>query len=195
MTDKIKRRSKNDYINNADFYKALVEYKKACNEAEEAGEEYPVITNYIGKCIFDIANKLKYRYNFINYPFREDMVSDGIENGVMVVRNFDPEKSKNPFAYFTQVIYYAFVRRIQKEKKQLYIKHKVMENSVLHGDAVTQSEQGGSTEAGHIDLTTDYMNDFVSNYEESMEKKKKPKQTKGAIDKFYTDDDESKKQE
>ena len=61
--------------------------------------------------------------------FRDDMISDGIENCVQYIHNFDPAKSKNPFAYFTQIIHYAFLRRIQKEKKQLDIKTKIIERS------------------------------------------------------------------
>jgi len=76
-----------------------------------------------------IATHLSYKPNFVNYMFREDMISDGIENCVQYIHNFDPEKSKNPFAYFTQIIHYAFLRRIQKEKKQLDIKTKIIEKT------------------------------------------------------------------
>jgi hypothetical protein len=118
------------------------------------------------------------------------MISDGIENAVMCVRNFDPEKSKNPFAYFTQVIYFAFIRRIQKEKKQLYVKHKVVENSVMTGQAVNASEHSDVGGAAYIDLNNDYMNNFVENYEASMEKKKKEKQQKKeGLENFYEDDE------
>ena len=41
----------------------------------------------------------------------------------------DSAKSKNPFAYFTQIVHYAFLRRIQKEKKQLDIKTKIIEKT------------------------------------------------------------------
>ena len=81
-----------------------------------------------------IAVHLSYKSNFINYGFREDMISDGIENCIQYIHNFDPDKSKNPFAYFTQIIYYAFLRRIQKEKKSLYVKYKSLENSQIMDD-------------------------------------------------------------
>ena len=87
------------------------------------------MTDYIGKCFLKIANHLSYRPNFINYTFRDDMISDGIENCLQYLDNFNPAKSNNPFAYFTQIIYYAFVRRIQKEKKQVTIKHKLIMDS------------------------------------------------------------------
>ena len=115
------------YIDNKEFHEAMIEWKELCKEAEEAGEEKPQVTNYIGECFLKIANGLSYRPNFINYTYRSEMVSDGIENCLQYIHNFDPEKSKNPFAYFTQIIYYAFLRRIQKEKKQAHIKNKMIE--------------------------------------------------------------------
>ena len=117
------------YVNNRDFLDALVEYKKKILEAEENGSPRPQITNYIGECFLKIATHLSYRPNFVNYIFREDMICDGIENCIQYVDRFNPEKSTNPFAYFTQIIYYAFLRRIQKEKKQLDIKNKILEKT------------------------------------------------------------------
>ena len=123
-----KEKKKNaHYIDNKQFLEAMKEWKQNCVDAEEAGEERPQVTNYIGECFLKIANGLSYRPNFINYTYRSEMVSDGIENCLQYIHNFDPEKSKNPFAYFTQIIYYAFLRRIQKEKKQTHIKNKIIE--------------------------------------------------------------------
>ena len=136
------------YIDNAKFLEAMKEWKQSCEEAEEAGEERPQVTNYIGECFLKIANGLSYRPNFINYTYRSEMVSDGIENCLQYIHNFDPDKSKNPFAYFTQIIYYAFLRRIQKEKKQTHIKNKMIENQeyvdfvTLEGDDRKYSVQG-----------------------------------------------------
>ena len=104
----------------------MVEYRKAVNKAEKNRKDKPPVTNYIGECFLKIANHLSYRPNFINYTFRDDMISDGIENCLQYLDNFNPEKSNNPFAYFTQIIYYAFVRRIQKEKKQTTIKQRLI---------------------------------------------------------------------
>jgi|TARA_B110000259_G_scaffold226_1_gene259 hypothetical protein len=117
---------KEHYVNNKEFLIAMVEYKDKCNKAEARGRKKPPVTNYIGECFLKIANHLSYRPNFINYTFRDDMISDGIENCLQYLGNFNPEKSNNPFAYFTQIIYYAFIRRIQKEKKQTTIKHKLI---------------------------------------------------------------------
>lgn len=179
---------KKNYVNNAEFYQAMIKYKKECEEAENSGEPIPKIPDYIGVCLYDIANRLSYKPNFINYTYREDMVADGLENAVMCVRNFDPEKSKNPFAYFTQVIWFAFLRRIQKEKKQLYVKHKVTENSVVMGTATESSAHGHEGGTDYIDMNNDYMTNFVKNFEEGLEKKKKKTNTKKeGLEQFYED--------
>ena len=112
----------------------MTEWKEQIKVAEETGREKPPITEYIGECFLLIAERLSMRANFINYPFREEMVGDAIENCLMYASNFDPTKSKNPFSYFTQIIYYAFLRRIQKEKKQNYIKYRIIESADHMGD-------------------------------------------------------------
>ena len=118
------------YVDNKEFLKAMVEFKEDCKVALDNEEEQPSVSNYIGECFLKIATHLSFRPNFINYTYRDDMISDGIENCLQYVSNFNPEKSNNPFAYFTQIIYYAFVRRIQKEKKQSHIKNKMIERDV-----------------------------------------------------------------
>ncbi len=122
-------KKENYYIDNDVFFDEMVEWKNKVIEAESSGEPKPQVTEYIGECFMKISEKLSHRPNFVNYPYREEMVSDGIENCLMYAHNFDPEKSKNPFSYFTQMIYYAFLRRIEKEKKQSYIKFKMMEEN------------------------------------------------------------------
>ena len=124
-----KRKRSEHYVNNKEFLAAIVEYKKNVAEAAELGKTKPRITNYLGSCFLKIATHLSYKPNFVNYMFKDDMVCDGIENCVQYIHNFDPEKSSNPFAYFTQIIHYAFLRRIQKEKKQLEIKTKIIEKT------------------------------------------------------------------
>ena len=116
------------YVDNKEFLAALSEYKKSVQDALTEEAPRPRIPNYIGECFLKIAQHLSYRPNFINYPFREDMISDGIENCVQYIDNFDPDRGY-PFAYFTQIIHYAFLRRIQKEKKQLDIKTKIIEKT------------------------------------------------------------------
>ena len=147
-----KRKRSEHYVNNKEFLAALVEYrndvenafiKKFGREPEKSDratrwDTKPPIPRYIGECFLKIANHLSFKPNFVNYMFKEDMISDGIENCVQYIHNFNPEKSKNPFAYFTQIIHYAFLRRIQREKRQLEIKNKILERSgydeVFYGD-------------------------------------------------------------
>ena len=117
------------YVNYKQLLEALIVYKSKVKEALENEKPKPRITNYLGECFLKIATHLSYKPNFVNYMFREDMISDGIENCVQYINNFDPEKSRNPFAYFTQIIHYAFLRRIQKEKKQMEIKNKILEKT------------------------------------------------------------------
>ena len=125
-----------------------------------------------------IAVHLSYKSNFINYGFREDMISDGIENCIQYIHNFDPDKSKNPFAYFTQIIYYAFLRRIQKEKKSLYVKYKSLENSQIMDDLIVNQ----STDHSRVSTTGfaklyDNMSEFIETFEDSLQKKKDAKKT------------------
>ena len=124
-----KRRRSEHYVNNKEFLAAIVAYKLSILEAEKLDQPKPRITNYLGSCFLKIATHLSYKPNFVNYMFKDDMICDGIENCVQYINNFNPEKSSNPFAYFTQIIHYAFLRRIQKEKKQLEIKTKIIEKS------------------------------------------------------------------
>jgi len=123
------RRRKNNFIDNKEFYAAMKAYITSIEVAKEKGEEKPRIPRYIGKCFLDIAEHLSTRPNFSNYMYRQDMVMDAVENCVVYCNRFDPEKSKNPFSYFTQVCWYAFIRRIGKEKKQIEICDKIISKS------------------------------------------------------------------
>ena len=125
----MKKKVTQHYVDNKKFLEAMVIYRDKVNSAKENNRKKPDVTNYIGECFLKIANHLSYRPNFINYTYRDDMISDGIENCLQYMNNFDPAKSTNPFAYFTQIIYYAFIRRIQKEKKQSLVKQKLIANA------------------------------------------------------------------
>ena len=129
MSEKIKAKLKPHYVDNRKFLQAMVDWRLKVQKAEDKKRKKPVVTNYIGECFLKIANHLSYRPNFINYTYRDDMISDGIENCLQYMSNFNSEKSSNPFAYFTQIIYYAFIRRIQKEKKQQDVKAKLISNT------------------------------------------------------------------
>ena len=129
MSEKQKAKQKEHYVDNKKFLQAMTDWRLKYDKAKDKNRKPPKVTNYIGECFLKIANHLSYRPNFINYTYRDDMISDGIENCLQYMNNFDPEKSDNPFAYFTQIIYYAFIRRIQKEKKQMQVKAKIIANA------------------------------------------------------------------
>ena len=137
------------YVDNKKFLQAMIEWRESWPDEENI----PPVTNYIGECFLKIATHLSYKPNFINYPFKEEMIGDGIENCIMYVNNFNPDKSTNPFAYFTQIIYYAYLRRIEKEKKALYTKYKATEdfnlNTALSGEdrEFIKSSEGASENA------------------------------------------------
>ena len=147
----VRRKNTEYYVNNKELLEAMTSYRERVIYAKEHDKPKPRVSNYVGDCFLKIATHLSYKPNFVNYPFREDMICDGIENCLQYIDNFDPEKSKNPFAYFTQIIYYAFLRRIQKEKKQLEIKQKILD----HSDAATvmQIDDSGGT-SGSAEMNT-----------------------------------------
>jgi len=144
LMPKTRKRSEH-YVNNKEFLAAIIEYKDKVALAEIRGEPKPRITNYLGECFLKIATHLSYKPNFVNYMFKDDMICDGIENCVQYINNFNPEKSSNPFAYFTQIIHFAFLRRIQKEKKQLEIKTKILERSGYDEVFSDDGMMGGSS--------------------------------------------------
>jgi hypothetical protein len=159
------------YVNNEQFLKALVDYRKQVKAANKAGEEKPQVSNYIGECFIKIADHLSRAPNFNSYTFRDEMISDGIENCIQYVDNFNPSKSKNPFAYFTQIIYYAFVRRIMKEKKQLYVKYKSAEQSgILDENELLEDENGVKIKQFEL---YDNISEFIQTFEKSKAAKKK----------------------
>ena len=196
MSEKEKKAT-NNYIDNKEFFQAMSEWKKEVIEAEDSGEDKPSVTDYIGKCFMDIAEHLSYRPNFINYPYREEMISDGIENCLMYAHNFDPEKSKNPFSYFTQIIYYAFLRRIEKEKKQSYIKYRLTEMS--EDDNIKRwfkenyfekdsNKTFDSALRDHFNLTDSDLDKFKPKKKKKKKTTKKKKKTqKGVLDEFMDD--------
>jgi DNA-directed RNA polymerase specialized sigma subunit len=168
----IAKRTKRNYVNNKDLLDSLITYQKMCKEAEDSGEEKPRVPNYIGECIYQIATRLATKPNFSGYSYKEDMISDGIENCLQYIHNFDPEKSTNPFAYFTQIIWYAFLRRIQKEKKQMYIRFKSSQAMLAAGGTY---ESGFEDVSMHLNTSADYMNSFIEDFEGKLDKNKAKK--------------------
>jgi hypothetical protein len=168
----------NHYVNNAEFLKTIIQYKKDCRSAKRHGKPIPKIPEIIGKQLLLIAENLAHKPNFYNYPCKEEMIGDGIENCIMYFDNFDPKKSKNPFAYFTQIIYYAYLRRIQKEKKQLFTKYKFAEHHGVMGDLETSENEDGSIQQFEM---YDNLSEFIQNFEDAKKRKKKAKKTKLAL--------------
>lgn len=169
------QQAKSHYVDNKEFFKAMVEYLEQVKTAESKGLERPRIPDYIGDCFMKIATHLSYKPNFINYTYRDDMIMDGVENCIQYIYNFNPEKTQNPFAYFTQIIWYAFLRRIQKEKRQLYIKYKQIEQmdieDAMSDDAISRKTNIREEHAARLE--------FIKNYEDAMaESKKKQKRVK-----------------
>ena len=169
------------YVDNEKFLREMVIYKKEYNAAKEAGKEPPMISEYVGECFMKIANRLSFRPNFINYAFRDDMISDGIENCLQYLGNFNPEKSKNPFAYFTQIIYYAFIRRIQKEKKQVVIKQKLLRDSNFDDLTLQPFDDGAYT-----NQFTEFLRQNTTEEDTTVvtKKEKKRRNKKGKLDEF-----------
>jgi DNA-directed RNA polymerase specialized sigma24 family protein len=172
------------YIDNKRFYEEMRDYKIRCREAEDAGDEYPRIPNYLGECFYKIATKLSNKPNFMNYSYKDEMIGDGIENCINYIKSFDPDKSTNPFSYFTQIVWHSFIHRIQKEKKQQYIKYKAMDNMVLQNQHFIQ----GADEIMHTITPEVHENTqtFITAYEDTIEKNKK-KKAKKALENFIED--------
>jgi hypothetical protein len=175
------------YVDNKKFFTEIIHYKQKCLEAAELKQEKPRIPPYIGECLYKIAFRLSLKPNFVNYTFREDMVADGLEKCIAYFDNFDPEKSSNPFAYFTQIIYYAFLARINGEKKHLYIKQKTLENFYFEGMLAEQGMDGDERSV-NVDLDNEYMKNLVSSYDAKQAEKKakiKAKKNAGNLDKYF----------
>ena len=172
------------YVNNAEMLAAIKEYKNKISLARENGQPDPRIPEYIGECILKIATRLSHKANFINYSYRDDMILDGIENCMQCINSFDPNKSSNPFSYFTQVIYFAFLRRIAKEKKQAYIKGKLIQDMPFDSFEIQDHDDD-------VDFKNAYMA-FVQthqNFDDSfIKKKEKKKAEKQSLENFFNED-------
>jgi hypothetical protein len=162
------------YVDNTKFFESMVERIKLVKECRDNETEPPIISNYIGSCIYEICNRLSYRPNFIGYSFRQEMVSDALENCIRVVDNFDPTKSVNPFAYFTQIAFYAFLRRIETEKKQSYIKHKLLEE--IPDDELYEDDETGET-YNFVEHVRSNIYFDTADYERKIEVKKQKRKT------------------
>ena len=172
------------YVNNKTLYEEMIKHHEKLRYAELNGKPKPIISNYIGEAILLICNRLSYKPNFINYTYKEDMIADGIENCIMAVDNFNPLKSNNPFAYFTQIAFNAFLRRIAKEKKQTYIKHKNFENMYMMDEIEMSIGDSGSP----VSITNEYSNEIISSFEEKNMVVKDKKKAKVGLEKLFEDE-------
>ena len=192
IPEKRTRAKKTDrhYVDNKLFYTVMLQYRIEYDQAKANRTDPPKIPRYVGECLYKIATRLSMKPNFINYTFREEMISDGLENCITYLHNFDPEKSQNPFAYFTQIIYYAFLRRIESEKKHLYIKQKTLENFYFEGMLAEQSG-GEDDHVIGVNLVNEYMQGLVIAFDKKREEnqqKAKDKKTQLGLEKFCNDD-------
>lgn len=192
MNSKVKKKKTNHYVDNAKFLEDIVEYKKRVKEAAENGKEKPRVSEYCGKCIWLITENLARKPRFMNYSFIDEMKSDALENCFLYFDNFNPEISQNPFAYFTQIIYYAFHRRISKEEKNRYIIYKKFQESVLDTSDASLMVDGDDN---HLISSTMYdnLNDFIRNFEKrEAEKKEKRKEKKQGLENFVGEENEGR---
>ena len=189
MTTKKDPKKAEHYVNNKEFTAAVAEYVAEIKQAKLDGVEKPRMSEYIGGCIYKISTRLSTRPNFINYTYRDEMICDAIENCIKYLGNFNTEKSNNAFAYVTQICYYAFLRRIQKEKKQVFIKQKqIMESSITMNSFETIDGAYDPTLANtNVEWLQDNMNPV--NYEPRKTKKTSSKKGKG-LDEFETPDED-----
>lgn len=158
------------YVNNTEFSQAVVEYVKTVRKAEERGKETPVVTDYIADCFMKIATGLSYKSNFSRYTYRDEMVMDAVENCLRAIRNYDIEAATrtgkpNAFAYFTQISWFAFLRRIAKEKKQYDIKMKYIIESGIEEFMVSENEDPESSKAIRV---------FVDSLRQKIDERKGP---------------------
>ena len=171
---------KRHFVNNKMLYEEMVKFKQKTEEAAAADKPLPRVPRYVGECFLMICNKLSSKPNFMNYSYRDEMVADAIENCVSAAHSFDPSKSTNPFAYFTQIAWNAFIRRIQKEKKQAYVKHKNFEYSNLMDELLEESHITGKS------YHNEYSDEIIKNFEQKIVKT--TKKTKTGVEKFIEDE-------
>lgn len=166
MTEKTK---KPHYINNKDFSLAVVEYVTKCNEAKLQEKPVPTVTNYIAECFLKISEGLSRRPNFVRYTYREEMVMDAVENCLRAINNYKIETATrtgkpNAFSYFTQICYFAFIRRIAKEKRQQDIKFKFIEKMGIEDFTQMGMDESGAAETmAYVDTLRQRISQVRSN--------------------------------
>jgi hypothetical protein len=173
--------NKNHYVNNVKFYEEIKKYKEQYDAAKQAGTELPLISNYLGECVWKIAKGLAMKHNFRNYSYLEEMIGAGVETCIRNMHSFNPEKSQNPFSYFTQACFYAYIHIIQKEKKQTSIKKRLVLSSAIDTYELQKHDEDGEFAIPLIE----YLNNLGT--EEEPKKKSKVSTEIGALDQFFGD--------
>lgn len=176
------------YVDNKKFFEEILKHKKEVRKAKRMGLPEPRIPEYVGECIWKIADKLSTKPCFINYSYRDEMISDGIENCILYFKDYDPKIGQNPFAYFTQVIYYAFLRRIKKEEKNRYIIYKNFQHTIIHGQK--EGIENISMDDDENNLITPMIYDNINFFMDKFEKKEdalkqKRKKVKKGLERYY----------
>ena len=159
------------FVDNEKFYEEMVSWKQALYKNREQGiDERPVIPEYIGECIWKIAFRYATKPNWRN-SYNEDMVGDAVEECIKYLDRFDETKYKNPFSYFTQIVYYSFLRKISSEKKQLYIKYKVILNSEI--DDFFEGDESDVAYSKEDLLSRFQAKEFIDYYEKNVKRSRK----------------------
>jgi hypothetical protein len=187
------KQNKVHYVDNQKFYQEILEHKRKVAEAREKGLEDPKLSNYIGECIWKIATKLSTKPCFLNYSYREEMISDGIENCILYFNDYDPNRGANPFAYFTQVIYFAFLRRINKEERNRYTIYKNFQETIINNGHAGHLVDGDDNHVMSVNLY-DNINEFMDRFEKKEAvKKEKRKIAKEGLIKFYEEENDEQR--
>ena len=176
------------YVDNAKFLEEIKKHEAKVKEAKAEGKPIPKLNNYLGECIWRIANRLASLPCFYGYSFREEMIGDGIENCILYFDRFNSDLYDNPFSYYTQIIKWAFFRRIAKEERNRYIIYKNFEVSMLQNGVMDTDENDNLISVPMYDNILV----FIKAYEEKEAKKKLKKQTKENLAKVF---EESKDKE
>lgn len=170
-----------NYIDKDKLYQAFVKHKAKLTKARAEGKDDPALPNEVGMAIYQIAEGIARRPNFSGYSYIDEMILDGLENGLKAANNFDPDRGeKNPFGYFSKIIWWAFLRRIAKEQEENYVKYKLMEQMMISGQLYVAD--GQSIDSGVMDKI---INDFESKQKPKVKKASKKK----GVELLFPDDE------
>jgi DNA-directed RNA polymerase specialized sigma24 family protein len=186
--------TKTHYVDNRKLYEALVEWQKLLRDAEKKKLPKAQLPDYVAECMVKMANRLSQKAGFVNYTYKEDMVGDALESCLRYIHNFDPERSTNAFAYITQIIHNAFIRRIQKEQKQLYVKMKIVDQSDFADSYERQDHDSGHYNNSYVTYLQENMGDVISkfeNWKEGKKSKASAKKNTASLNALFEDEPEA----